>query len=156
MTNAIDIADKLTREEISQFCNLIGTAPRLLAQAREGVTEKYDLGPRGAWILGLAYRGVDSPSRYTEMLQVQRSLVTLELARLVDAGLVTTERHKEDGRRLIVKLTPKGCRACKELEDSIEAFVLGRFAGFDREELLVLLCALRSFVGTPGFADDVG
>lgn len=153
MSTKADIANKLDRDEISQFCNLVGMAPRVLAASRGAVTEKYDLGPRGAWILGLTQRGINSPSKLTEVLCIQRSLVTLELSRLSDAGLVTTSRNPEDGRRLVVKLTAKGRRVCQELEDAVEEFVLGRFAGLEREELLALLRALRSFVGSPGFVD---
>lgn len=153
MTTQADLADKLTRDEISQFCNLIGMAPRILAQSREAVTDKYDLGPRGAWILGLAQRGVNSPSKLTEILRIQRSLITLELSRLADAGLVTTQRNPDDGRRLVVTLTAKGRQVCEELERAIGEFVLGRFAGLEREDLLALMRALRCFVGSPGFVE---
>ena len=153
MTIGTDLATKLSRDEISQFCNLVGMAPRILTQSREAVTEKYDLGPRGAWILGLAKRGVNSPSKLTDVLCIQRSLVTHELARLAEAGLILTERNPEDGRRLVVQLTAKGRRVCKELESAVEEFVLGRFAGLGREELLTLLHALREFVGAPAFFD---
>lgn len=138
--------------EISQFCNLIGKAPRILSQAHAEVTERYDLGPRGAWILGLANRGINSPSKLTEILRIQRSLITLELAKLTEAGLILTERNRSDGRRLVVKLTAKGRRVCTELEQAIDSFVLNRVPGYSREELLLVLSVLRDFVGSPGFA----
>src|SRR5688500_12689839 len=69
----------LTPHEIAVFCNLLGVAPRQMMKAREAITARYDLGPRGAWIIGLLEVGVNSPSALTEVLCIGRSLVTAEI-----------------------------------------------------------------------------
>ena len=83
----------LSDGEIAFLCSVIGVAPRQLAEAREAVTEEFDLGPRGAWILGMIEVGIDSPSGLADALRIGRSLATTELNRLSDAGLIEARRR---------------------------------------------------------------
>lgn len=136
----------LSAYEIAAFCNVLGVAPRQLTLAREAITERYDLGPRGAWIVGLLEIGVNSPSALTDALQIGRSLVTSEINRLVNAGLVTASPSDSDGRRSILRLTAEGKRVSNELRARVGNFVLERLAGYSREQVLAAMALLRDFV----------
>lgn len=145
---------ELTAQEIAVFCNLLGLAPRHLAKGIEAITSRYDLGPRGAWMIGLIEIGVSSPTALTDAFCIGRSLVTAEINRLLHAGLVTTSQSPEDGRRTILALTPQGRKVSARLRATVNAFVSQRLAGHSREEVLAAIALLRSFVagasiGTP-------
>ncbi|MCB2051718.1 MAG: winged helix-turn-helix transcriptional regulator [Novosphingobium sp.] len=138
---------ELSSEEISAFCNAIGLAPRGLVNARDRVTARYALGPRGAWILGLIERGVNSPSALTDILCIGRSLTTAEINRLTDAGLVEGRQSDKDRRRVDLVLTEEGWKACAELRVAVEDFVTSRLTGWSREEVLSCIALLQDFVG---------
>jgi DNA-binding MarR family transcriptional regulator len=129
------------------FCNLIGVAPRQMLKAREAITARYDLGPRGAWIVGLLEVGVNSPSALTEVLCIGRSLATAEINRLLQAGLVTGNQSAHDGRRVELELTEEGKRVSAELRETVNAFVNSRLAGHSRKQVLATIALLQDFVG---------
>jgi DNA-binding MarR family transcriptional regulator len=137
----------LTPYEIALFCNVLGVAPRQMMKAREEITLRYDLGPRGAWIIGLLQIGVASPSALTEALCIGRSLVTAEINRLQQAGLVTGNQNLRDGRRIVLELTDEGRRVSQEVRSALNEFVTSRLAGHSREEVLTCLALLQDFVG---------
>jgi DNA-binding MarR family transcriptional regulator len=116
-------------------------------KAREGVTERFDLGPRGAWIIGLIEAGVNAPTALTDVLCIGRSLVTVEINRLLQANLVTGVRSEQDGRRTVLELTDEGKRVARELRDTVDEFVTSRLAGHTREEVLACIELLQDFVG---------
>jgi len=143
----------LTAHEIAVFCNVLGVAPRQLANGREAITERYDLGPRGAWIIGLLEIGVNSPSALTEALCIGRSLVTAEINRLLQAGLVAGNQNAQDGRRTILELTEEGKSVSKELRRTINDLVTSRLAGHSREDVLACIALLQDFVGGARIGD---
>ena len=144
----------LSDEEVAHLCSVMGVAPRQLAKAREAITEQFDLGPRGAWILGMIGVGIDSPSRLADALRIGRSLATTELNRLSDAGLIEAQRGAGDGRRSQLLLTASGREANERLGLALTAFVNTRLGGYTREELLLCARILRDFAGDlPQFAD---
>lgn len=144
----------LSDEEIAHLCSVIGVAPRQMAVAREAVTEEFDLGPRGAWILGMIEVGIDSPSGLADALRIGRSLATTELNRLSDAGLIEAERGEGDGRRLKLRLTPRGCAANDRLRHALAAFIGQRLGHYSRDELMLCARILRDLAGgAPQFTE---
>jgi DNA-binding MarR family transcriptional regulator len=154
---AVDRADAtrpdLSPHDVAVFCNVIGVGPRQMMKAREEITERYDLGPRGAWIVGLIEVGVNSPSALTEVLCIGRSLVTAEINRLLQAGLVAGIQSERDGRRTVLELTEEGWRVSRELREKVNEFVIGRLAGHTREEVLACIALLQDFVGGARFGN---
>lgn len=147
----------LSDEEVAHLCSVMGVAPRQLAKVREEITEQFDLGPRGAWILGMIGVGIDSPSRLADALRIGRSLATTELNRLSDAGLIEAQRGHGDGRRSQLRLTASGLEANERLGRALTTFVNTRLAGYTREELMLCARILRDFAGDhPQFADLPG
>lgn len=137
----------LSAYEIALFCNVLGVAPLQLAKAREAITARYDLGPRGAWIVGLLEVGVNSPSGLTDVLCIGRSLVTAEINRLLQAGLISGNQDASDGRRTVLALTEEGKQVSRELRQRVNDFVTGRLAGYSREAILAATALLQDFAG---------
>lgn len=137
----------LSAYEIALFCNVLGVAPLQLAKAREAITARFDLGPRGAWIVGLLEVGVNSPSGLTEVLCIGRSLVTAEINRLLQAGLISGNQDASDGRRTVLALTDEGKQVSRELRQTVNDFVTSRLAGYSREQILAATALLQDFAG---------
>ena len=151
------MTDPLSDKEVAHLCSVMGVAPRQLARAREAITEQFNLGPRGAWILGMIGVGIDSPSRLADALRIGRSLATAELNRLSDAGLIEAQRGRGDGRRSQLILTAAGHEANERLGRALTTFVNTRLAAYTRDELLLCARILRDFAGDlPQFADLPG
>ena len=144
---------ELSDEEVSAFCNVIGLGPRTMRGARAAITERYDLGPRGAWIMGMIESGITSPSALTEALNIGRSLVTAEINRLQQAGLITGNQSARDGRRIVLALTKEGKRAQAELRDAVNEFVMSRLAGHSKEQVLACIALLQDFTGAKKFGE---
>jgi DNA-binding MarR family transcriptional regulator len=106
-----------------------------LHQATSAVTERYDLGPRGTWVLNLIANGINHPHELAEILRIGRSLVSAELARLTDAELIVARQGKGDRRRSELALTPIGERALKEVRSELALLVTESLGQYTPEEL---------------------
>ena len=154
MSEATNGSGVLTDEEIAYLCSVIGVAPRQLAVARDGVTAEFDLGPRGAWMLGMIEVGIDSPSGLADAFRIGRSLATTELNRLTEAGLIEARRGKGDGRRSQLTLTPRGRAANDRLRHALAAFIGQRLGHYSRDELMLCARILRDLAGgAPQFTE---
>ncbi len=134
--------ETLCWDEIGFMWEGIAFANRALRATTNAVTEKYDLGPRGAWILNLLSHGPAFPLDLAQLLCVGRSLITAELTRLTDAGLVTT-RTGTDRRRTELTLTPLGQAACQLIRDEMQASALRNLASYSADEVKLFARMLR-------------
>lgn len=112
------------------------------AAARE-VTERFGLGPRGAFILSLISSGICYPLDLATALKIGRSLVTAELDKLRDAGLVTATPGEEDRRRSRLALTPAGEAACEEVRSTMQRIVTRNLAAYSPDEVRLFVRMLR-------------
>lgn len=138
----------LSWDEIGFICHAMAMAPRQLRRVSKTITEEYSLGPRGAWMLGLIAKGSVFPLDLTHMFQVGRSLITAELNRLTEAGLITSRKSADDGRRLELALTPKGEAANIRLAEELAMLLGERLSSYTREEILFCARMLRDFSGS--------
>jgi DNA-binding MarR family transcriptional regulator len=106
-----------------------------LHHATGAVTERYDLGPRGTWVLNLVSNGIHHPHELAELLRIGRSLVSAELARLTDAELIVARQGKDDRRRSELALTPLGEAALKEVRSELAKLVTESLGHYAPEEL---------------------
>lgn len=104
------------------------------AAARE-ITNKYDLGPRGAFILSLISGGLSYPLELATALKIGRSLITAELTRLTDSGLVTATPDAQDRRRSALALTPEGEQACADVRAAMDRIIRRNLAGYSIDEM---------------------
>ena len=138
---------KLSWEEIGLLCEGLSLASVPMRSATQGINDEFSLGPRGAWILRLVSHRRFYPLDLTKIFRIGRSLITVELARLTDAGLIGYEKSKADGRRVELTLTPLGKVVSKRVQQELTRFITERFASYSREELLLcsrMLCEFRS------------
>lgn len=73
-------------------------------------------------------------SQVSEHLHQSGAFVTLEVAKLVKAGLVDKSAHPEDGRRVIVRVTEKARGLLAELAETQRPVNDAIFAGLDPEQ----------------------
>src|SRR5580693_6861767 len=92
---------KLSAKETGLIAQGFTLANRLLRQTTSGVTVDYELGPRGAWIVRLIAGGkVIHPLDVTNFFVISRSVISDELARLLQARLIVYRKSRRDGRRI--------------------------------------------------------
>lgn len=128
----------LTWADLGFLAHGLAFAARPLHKATAAVTERHSLGPRGAWILNLIAANIDHPHELADVFQIGRSLVTAELTRLTEAGLVVGKPGR-DRRRTDLMLTEEGLAALAEVRKGIEEILRAGLAGYDDDE--VRLCA---------------
>lgn len=140
-------ADKLelSWDEISFITGGMTLALRPISTATNNITKEYSLGRRGAWILILISTGHVFPLELTNVFRVGRSLVTAELTRLTEAGLINYRKSNRDGRRTELALTPLGEKVCLQVRELLTNLVIQRLSGYTRSEILLCARLLRDF-----------
>jgi len=139
-------AQELSWEEIGLICEGLVLAPRPQKAATRSITAEYSLGPRGAWIAVLISIGeVVFPLDLTKFFQIGRSLITAELTRLSDAGLIAYRRNASDGRRVELTLTPLGQTVQRRVKAELTKLVTRQLASYTREQALLFGRMLHDF-----------
>ena len=125
-------------------------AQRPINSAAKAAAEAYDLGPRGPFILSLISRGVCYPKDLAMILRVGRSLVTAEIVRLTEAGLISAQAG-DDRRRSRLSLTPSGERVNLSVRAQIVDLLTHSLSGYTADQLLLFSKMLREVgrVGAP-------
>ncbi len=116
---------------------------RPLLQATRPVTERYSLGPRGGWMLNLISGGLVHPHELSDVLQIGRSLVSAELARLVEAGLIESRTGSRDRRRSELALTDEGNKALAEIRAELFRILTEALAGYSPAQVRMLATMLH-------------
>ena len=138
-------SSKLTWEEIGFLAEGLSLASQPMGLAVKEVTEEYSLGPRGAWIIILIASGKIHALELAEQFHVGRSLITAELTRLAEAGLIEYEQNTVDGRRTDLNLTLLGKSVQRRVTQELSQLILQRFKNYTREEVLLCARMLREF-----------
>lgn len=121
-------------------------ANRPLSESTKAVTERHDLGPRGAWMLNLIAGGVCFPHELSEVFGIGKSLISADLSRLTEAGLITSKPAADDKRRTELALTPAGLAAREEIREAMAANLRQALAEFTPSQVRLMsrmLAALR-------------
>lgn len=136
---------QLTWEEVGFISEGLAFSSRALRNATASITEEHLLGPRGAWIVLLISTGEVYPLDLTKVFHCGRSLVTAELTRLTQAGLVSYRKSNSDGRRVELTLTPLGKAVERRVKEETTRLILQRLGRYTREEVLLCARMLRDF-----------
>ena len=116
---------------------------RPIRAATREVTQRHGLGPRGAFTLSLISGGVTYPLELALALKVGRSLVTAELDRLREAGLITSTPGTQDRRRSELALTEAGAAACEEVRAAMRRIITRNLEAYSAEEIRLFGRMLR-------------
>lgn len=135
----------LSHDDIRFFSHALTSARGQFTYATKALCTEFGLGPRGPWIIGLVGREPLAPHALASLFDVGRSLITAELNKLVDAGLIVHEKDKTDGRRVILSLTPAGRKAFDRLGDDLDTFMAGRLSGHSRDDIMRCAQILTDF-----------
>jgi DNA-binding MarR family transcriptional regulator len=137
----------LSWDEIGFLCHGMSFASRPMAEATGDITEEYSLGPRGAWMLVLIDVGNVYPLDIANVFRIGRSLISAELVRLTDAGLITSVQSPTDGRRTELRLTPLGETVRDRVRQQLRDLVTKQLAHYSRDELMLCARILSDFRG---------
>ncbi len=129
--------------ELGLLLDGLSHANAALKAAAQGVIRQHDLGPRGAWILSMITSGVRLPMDLATAFKTSRSLVTIELNRVIKAGLVEANPSPVDGRRTELTLTPLGEAACRNLRRETARIIRRNLAGYSDEQIQFFAQALK-------------
>ena len=126
-----------------------------LREATDGVTRRYNLGPRGAYILRLLANGLLYPLDLATALCCGRSLITAELGRLTEAGLVNSRPGQTDRRRSVLTLTALGQKETEKLRQEIRSIVSANLADYTPDEVRKFAVMLHAARGEPAASKRV-
>jgi DNA-binding MarR family transcriptional regulator len=111
----IDGSDSLFRQALH---DALGFGARL-QEIRNRLGETIGLsGPAYSILIAIEHLGQEGEvgiSRVSDHLHLSGAFVTIEVNKLVKAGLVDKTPHPEDGRRVVLKVTAKASRLLDEL-----------------------------------------
>lgn len=141
--------DALGWDEIGLIAEGLALGLMPIEQATDPIIAQYDLGPRGAMIMGLISSGKRFPTELSEALRTGRSLITSDLARLTEAGLITATRSRDDRRRTELGLTGKGKAAWQRARGEMERILRINLAHYSAREIRLfirMLCDARRLV----------
>ena len=135
--------DAMDWNELGLVCEGLAYGQRLLKAATKPVTRQYSLGPRGAFILSLISGGARYPLDLANAMKCGRSLITAELIRLTDAGLVIAHPGEKDRRRSELALTAEGESACERVRGEMERLVRRNMAAYTADDVRLFSRMLR-------------
>lgn len=126
---------KDSNADLDQIIAGLVFAQRPIRDAAQVIQERYDLGPRGSFILSLIDKGVLYPLELATVLRIGKSLVTAELNRLISAGLVNAAPGQPDRRRSQLSLTPAGKNAAAAFRETMHAVLKRSLEQYSAKEL---------------------
>lgn len=140
----------LSWKEISFLDHALAAARRQWRTVAQSIRTEHALGPRGPWILSLIATGqVASQAELARIYKCSRSLITLELTRLSDAGLISTHKCDTDRRKFNLGLTPLGEDTHRRLCDFLVEMLEDRLTDYTRDEIMFCARMLHDLAATP-------
>ena len=142
---------RLSAKETGLIAQGFTLANRALRRTTNGVAVDHNLGPRGAWIVRLIAGGkVIHPLDVTNFFEISRSVISDELARLLQARLIVYRKSRRDARRVELVLTPLGEKVSRRVRKEIGEMITRRFSSYRRDEVLSFARMIDHFI----FAKD--
>jgi DNA-binding MarR family transcriptional regulator len=124
---------------VGQFLASIGNLSTCLGAIHAGFSQEHGLGPRGIWMLSWISEGHGFPGYIAKAMKLPPSVVSGDLRRLVEAGLVVSERSGEDARRLRYTLTPPGAALLSQAHGLYVAALEGKIASYPAKDMRTML-----------------
>ncbi|MEO6092066.1 MAG: winged helix DNA-binding protein [Novosphingobium sp.] len=138
----------LSWAEIGRFAEAIHNAREELLTPAQEISERFSLGPRGIWIIGLVATGrIRTPSDVAKLYRIGRSMVTEQIGLLIQQGLIVSEQSKDDRRKKDISLTELGWSVNRQLGDAFTAKLQQRLGGYTAKEINFCIDLLFALAG---------
>lgn len=124
----------LSWADLAPFVQALAHAGAPLSEASLPVRTRLDLGPRGTMILNQITSGRTRPSQIAAALNVGRSLISSDLARIEKIGLVARKPGK-DLRIAELSLTEAGLEVMFEVKSNLQKLIRARIGHYTKAEL---------------------
>jgi DNA-binding MarR family transcriptional regulator len=108
------------------------------------VTKKLGLGRRGPFILNLVSEGAEFPNELATKFRTSRSLITADLNRLIEAGLLTATPAETDKRRTRLQLTEAGRIVCGNIRREMARIVTRNLVAYSEDETRLFMEMLQA------------
>lgn len=138
----------LSWSDVAPLVQALAFANAPLSEASLPVRTRLNLGPRGTMILNQITSGCVQPSEIARALNVGRSLISADLARVEKIGLVARKAGK-DRRRAELALTKKGIEVMLEVKANLEKLIQARIGHYSKAELDFCTRVLSELQATP-------
>jgi DNA-binding MarR family transcriptional regulator len=122
-------------DTIGQLMEGLAYAQRPIHAAVRDITRQLGLGPRGAFILNLVSSGTEFPNALATTLGTSRSLITADLNRLIEAGLIVSNPASDDKRMSRLQLTDAGRKACADIRECMARIVKRNLASYSEADI---------------------
>ncbi len=129
----------VTDDELNAIYEAIRTTRAAMMRILDPFAERAAIGQRGIPTLGAISRGTKQPGPLAAAALVSPSLMTLDLQRLAEAGLVVRVQESHDARRARMELTLKGKKLHDEAVEVLRAAMIGILQDFPEKERRVFL-----------------
>jgi DNA-binding MarR family transcriptional regulator len=140
------LRDERLDADVNEILAIISDAQRAVDRQLKSLARKVKLPPRGIFTLTLIHAGLDRPSLLVDYFNALPSTMTLEVDRLVEAGLVTRKPDSQDRRIIRLALTRKGNKFREDVMDTVNAMFLPKMSAIPKAEFQACLKTLRKFV----------
>lgn len=97
--------------------------------------QSHGLGVRGIWTLSAISEGHASPGDIARLMLLPPSVISGDLAGLLDGGLIERQRHGGDGRRLVYSLTDAGRDLLSDAHQAYVAVLGDKIASYPPGEI---------------------
>lgn len=108
------------------------------------VRKKLGLGRRGPFILNLVSEGCEYPNELATKFRTSRSLITADLNRLIEAGLLTSAPAETDKRRTRLQLTEAGRIVCGNVRREMARIVTRNLVAYSDDETRLFMEMLQA------------
>jgi DNA-binding MarR family transcriptional regulator len=142
----------LSWAEIGRLAEALTVAREELLTPALEINQRFSLGPRGIWIIGLVATGrIRTQSDVARLYRIGRSMVTEQIGLLVRQGLVVSEQSKEDQRKKAISLTELGWSVNQQLGDAFTARLQERIGHYSADEVNLCIDLLYDIAGRTSF-----
>lgn len=139
--------------DVGRFAEAITFARKALMSPAKELIDKYPLGPRGIWLIGLIASGrVKTQSDFGKLYGIGKSMVTEQIALLVEQGLIVSTQSDTDRRQKVLSLTKSGQSLNNQLGEAFTAKIQERIGHYSNEDLNFCIKLLNDLAGPARFS----
>jgi len=138
---------RLPSGPIGRLLASIGNLSTSLGAIHSRFAQANDIGPRGIWILSWISEGQGNPGAIARAMILPPSVISGDLNRLVECGLVVRQRAAADARRLDYSLTQAGQALLAQAHARYVEILADKFAKYPAEQVDALLRMLFEIGG---------